>query len=118
MPRDCEKNPEWMFVPKHRTTMADWDNEYPHEASAKPHGRSFYDPYAYGTDELVKELELLVWQDGILIERRKAKYMDRGQTIGVCSGELTNYAFAECVSGFVHGRPISPAALKRMGVNV
>jgi hypothetical protein len=41
-----------------------------------------------------------------------------GVTVGVCQGEETEYVFAECTSGFVHGRPISKRALRALGVKV
>lgn len=39
--------------------------------------------------------------------------------VGVCSGEETQYIFAEWRSdGLVHGRPISVKRLREMGVSV
>jgi len=99
--------------------MADWAAEIPHKSSAKKNGRAFYNPYVYGSDELINELEMRCWEEGILIERTGKKYMHVvGQIVGVCSGEVTEYVFAECASGFVHGRPISTTALKGMGVDI
>lgn len=30
----------------------------------------------------------------------------------------TSYMFAECTSGFYHGRPISPQKLRQLGVDI
>jgi hypothetical protein len=99
-------------------TKAQWDGLVWHEKTARGGYPSQYNPHRYGSDPAVRQLELKCFRKGILIEPRGARYMHLGHIVGVCSGEETEYVFAECSSGFVHGRPISTIALKKMGVAV
>jgi hypothetical protein len=49
--------------------------------------------------------------------KRRTYYLLLNHDVGACSGEFTRYVFAEWhVSGAIHGRPISLAALQRMGI--
>ena len=119
MSPDCLDNPVWQYYPRHRhATREDWDNKIPHKRSAERGGLSKYNPYLFGSDEEVSELEMRCHRTGVLIEFREAHYLYVGLVVGVCSGDETEYVFAECSSGFVHGRPISITALKKMGVEV
>lgn len=121
MSRDCEENPEWSYYERHRgTTVRDWDSGLAQRKSGEQAGRAKYNPHLYASDEAVMSLEMDCWATGTLIEGKNARYkhLGAGVIVGVCSGVETEYVFAECASGFVHGRPISKTALKRMGVDL
>lgn len=68
------------------------------------------------------DLELRCIEHGTLISdtgKRRTYWLDASETVGACSGDFTTIVFAEWVeSGAIHGRPISKAALKRLGVNI
>jgi hypothetical protein len=49
---------------------------------------------------------------------KRTYYMKTDSTVGACCGELTEFVFAEENKGRVHGRPISLAALKKLGVKL
>jgi hypothetical protein len=58
----------------------------------------------------------------VYIDHAKIKkfYMKRNGIVGACSGQLTEYVFAEwhAADGSVHGRPISISRLREMGVDL
>jgi len=118
---DCIKpngNPQWQFYHRHRgVSCAQWDQELPHKASARPKGLAKYNPYFYACDTSISALEIDCWNNGIDIPGKNAAYKHMGHIVGVCRGQETEYAFAECTSGFVHGRPVSKDALKDMGIH-
>ncbi len=120
MSPDCEQNPEWAYYPKHRkATCASWDNGVPHEFSAQGEGRAQYNPHFYGSDEAVRDLEMkCYYAEGIPLPGPFARYMQVDHIVGVCLGEETQYVYVECISGFVHDRPISRKALKKRGVDL
>jgi hypothetical protein len=120
MPRPEPKM--WQSRKKHRKANPRlWDDGTAKSNSAEPHGESQYNPYEFGTDDAVRELEFRCVDQGIMIvdeEHLKKFYMDVGRVVGVCSGEETTFVLAEWCSGEVHGRPISKKALLRMGVKL
>jgi hypothetical protein len=90
--------------------------------TGQPRGVAQYNPYLYGSDAAVEEVELRCLREGNSIHACGNKftfYMRvRGVIVGACSGFDTEYIFVECNSGFVHGRPISQQALREMGVAI
>ena len=119
MSPDCEHNPVWTYYPKHRkATCESWDKGIPHEFSAQGDGRAQYNPYRYGNDDAVRELEMKCYTEGTPMAGPFARCLRVDHVVGVCLGVETQYVYVECTSGFVHGRPISPQALKKRGVDV
>ncbi len=101
--------------------MRQWNSQEAHQRTAAPDAASQYNPHFFGTDEAVQELEMKCVEKGMLISEsvhRRTYYMKVDEIVGVCRGEETNFVFAEETSGNVHGRPISKAALREMGVVV
>jgi hypothetical protein len=74
------------------------------------------------TDEAQEALEMSIIKDGILICQKGSIlmfYMDIGRTIGASAGIETSLVYVEYnTSGDVHGCPISPEELRRLGVKV
>ena len=113
----------WVRYTHHRqAAIAEWDAGLTLKRTAEPEEDSQYNPHLFGTDQAVMRIELLCVETGTQIRdsgNRETKYLRLpGVIVGVCSGEYTEYVFAECTSGFYHGRPISAAALRRLGVEV
>lgn len=118
MVRDCS-NPEWQYYDRHRRAKRpDWDSGRAKASSGKPNGLAQYNPYLYGHDATVKSIEMDCWSSGIEIPGHGTKYKQADNVVGVCSGVETEFVFAECTDGFVHGRPISKKALSKMGVRI
>jgi hypothetical protein len=85
-------------------------------------GDSQYDPHL-SLDEQ-RTLELLCIDEGEAytdVGEVQKFYMKVDRIIGACSGELTDYIFAQWdggKGGLIHGRPISVKRLREMGVSV
>lgn len=117
MSPDCVNDPQWERIGKHRLANCRlWNNGKARAISAKPRGPSQYYPYVYSTDEAIKAIEMRCYKHGTPMPHGFAKYLHVGHVVGVCMGHETEYVFAECCSGFVHGRPISDVALRIKGV--
>lgn len=118
MSPDCDHNPEWVRYERHRVaTPADWDAGIPLRRSAEPRGRAQYNPYRFGSDEAVREMELRCFRTGKPLPGKRARYLQTEEVVGVGSGFVTSLVYAECTSGFVHGRPSSPQVLReRWGI--
>jgi|GEM_PF-5196362 len=114
--RSCEENPEWAYYKRHRlASRRTWDEGRARKSSE--HGPAQYNPHIYQDDVRVEELELTCWRTDIPIPNRpNARYMRAADVVGVCKGIETEFVFAECTDGFVHGRPISDVALRFLGV--
>jgi hypothetical protein len=113
----------WLRYRKHRrATVGEWDAGVTLRETAQIGADSQYNPHLLETDEQVRELELRCYLQGELIRdsiNRETRYFQIADTIvGACSGVYTSFVFVECTSGFFHGRPISPKALRRLGVIV
>lgn len=108
---------QWQRVVKHRqANAAKWASSQARTWSEGPYGAAQYDPGRYGTDPAVEELELGCVEHGKLLSdtgKRRTYYRKMDHTVGVCSGEPTEYVFAEwLMSGEIHGRPISKSLLQ------
>jgi hypothetical protein len=85
-------------------------------------GDSQYDPHLTRAEQ--EQLEMLCIDEGeayVDVGDVQKFYMDVGRTIGACSGELTQYIFAQWdrgKGGLVHGRPISIRRLREMQVSI
>ena len=117
----------WQRRLKHRkATIRTWDNGDAQRWSAQHVSESQYNPHVLVTDNDVRAIELRCLNEGIEIASlstvKRMFYMERrdlGDYVGVCSGELTFYVFAEWHrSGAIHGRPISSTALHQKGVRI
>jgi hypothetical protein len=112
----------WKRYPFHRKANAtSWDKGEAQARTAKKE-KSQYNPHLYATDDQVRELEERCVDTGILISDfgiKRTYYLKTDHVIGVCRGELTSYVFAEWHQcGDIHGRPISEAALRNLGVKL
>ena len=107
---------------KHRSaTVGQWKINIVRTRTNERRAHSQYNPEIYSSDEAIRELEILCVDEGELIvdcDHKKTFYMKTETIVGACSGELTCYVFAEWKSREVHGRPISKAALAKMGVKL
>ncbi len=114
----------WERYPKHRkATTRDWDSGLVLKWSAAHESHAQYNPYGFGSDEDVEELEVRCVNDGTPIcmgETKWTFYLNVYRVVGVCCGQETDYVFAEwnLSGGAIHGRPISKKALRAMGVTV
>jgi len=113
----------WQNRPKHRkATCRTWDNDDAKRWTADEDGEAQYNPYLFPDDASVQEIELRCIETGEPIKttgRKRTFYLNCFQTVGVCSGEHTEYVFAEWLeAGEYHGRPISITALRNKGVRV
>jgi hypothetical protein len=113
----------WYRYGKHRqSTTAQFQASHARKWSGQHGGSSQYDPVRYGTDQSIEQLEMDCVEQGIRIDgdvnvRRFYRHM--GHVVGVCSGEFTEYVYAEwCVSGEIHGRPVSEKKLAKYGVTL
>jgi len=113
-------NPEWVKYRNHRRAkVKDWEASRAKKSTEK--GDAQYSPVDFGTDTAVEELEFHCLKKGKLIresENRITLYCDMERIIGACSGEFTQFVFVEMTCGKYHGRPISPSALKTLGVTL
>lgn len=113
----------WQNYKKHRrSTIRDWRSGKAKEWSRGDESNAQYNPSGYNSDEAVQKLELDCIRDGTVIRSsaiKKTFYMLMPNIVGLCCGTLTRYVFAEWhQTGAVHGRPICPASLAKMGVHV
>jgi hypothetical protein len=111
----------WLKYTHHRLAeIQSWDSRETHAKTRGPGADSQYNPHLFQTDEQVRAIEERCILEGIVIREtanKVKKYLQvRGVIIGACSGMDTDCVFAECTSGFYHGRPISDIALRKMGV--
>ena len=113
-----------MQLDKHRKAKTrTWDDGSARKWSEDHESESQYNPYEFGTDEAVREIELRCVEEGVPIrigEKKCTFYLNVHRTVGVCSGIETNFVFAEWLKsgGAIHGRPISERALNKKGVNL
>ena len=118
MPRPELQPRRWLRLAKHRkATSRNW----PQAIEWTKRGDSQYHPDL--TDAVTRQLELTCIDEGepyrVDSPHIKKFYMKADHVVGVCCGSLTHFVFAEWKSdGFVHGRPISVARLRAMGVHV
>lgn len=88
----------WLSLEKHRkVNKKRWDNG---QALAMSKNKaSQYNPHLYFTDEEVKALETLCLSTGTVIyenaDFRSCYLRIPGVEVGVCSGEITEYVYAE-----------------------
>lgn len=111
----------WRRLKKHReVTKKHWDASDARKWSKGGHAQ--YNPHHYHTDQQIEAIERLCLATGIpLVDAGNfvSCYLHLpGQIVGACSGEFTEYVYAEMYNGQYHGYPISPQLLrKRHGVN-
>lgn len=110
----------WLRYTHHRrATIEEWDAGITRRSTVG--GDSQYNPHIYNNDAAISELELRCVVEGTVIREthnKRTAYMKLTDVVGACSGEDTNYCFAECTSGFYHGRPICERELKRLGATL
>ena len=120
MPRPVVTANEWIRYEKHRkANVKSWDNS---DATRwTQDGPSQYNPHFYHTDQEILTVEMDCVNSGTPIDTSDPNphefymYLD-GPPVGACSGEKTNYVFAEHNHQGFHGRPISDKALRNKGV--
>jgi hypothetical protein len=108
----------WVYYEKHRlATVAQWGAGTTLSDSIA--GNAQYNPNLVGSDAAVEAVEWACISTGIVIREtanKVTKYLHLpGIAVGACSGEYTEYVFAEATSGFFHGRPICMRELRRLG---
>jgi hypothetical protein len=113
----------WQRYRKHRrSTVERWDSGETLIGTSRPGADSQYNPHLFPNDDAVQTFELSCYMQGQLIQdsgNRETRYFRFDDAVvGACNGVYTHYAFVECTSGFFHGRPISPQALRILGVTV
>ena len=122
MPRPELQPRRWDFLPKHRKvrSQAKWD-------SGEALARTINEPSQYLADitlAMQQALEMHCIDEGVMFRDHgevKRFYLKSGRIVGACSGELTEYVYAEWDSGsggLVHGRPISIRRLREMQVSI
>ncbi len=81
----------WQAIPKHRkATTRDWDKGKVLEWSSRIGSQSQYNPYSYGSDEAVSELEMKCVENGepiLAAGIKRTFYLNTFATTGVCLGE-------------------------------
>jgi hypothetical protein len=111
----------WQYYTHHRrATIAEWDAGETLRNTANG-GDAQYNPHIYSTHESIRELELHCILDGKIIRETPNKltaFMKLDVVVGACSGQYTPYVFAECTSGFYHGRPMCEDALRKIGASI
>jgi hypothetical protein len=114
------RNDGWLDYTHHRrATIQEWDSGV--TLTKTKNGDSQYNPHFYSTDEQIRELELHCVMEGAIIREtanKRTAFMKLNHIVGACSGFETRYAFAECTSGFYHGRPMCEEKLKQLGATL
>jgi len=121
VPRPHLQPRRWEVLRKHR--KADLRKWYRDDVCWRTvDGDSQYDPHL--TIDEQRNLEFLCIDEGEVytdVGEVQKFYMNVGRIIGACSGELTQYIFAQWdggKGGLIHGRPISVKRLRQMQVAI
>lgn len=114
---------QWEYRPKHREAKAaDWIAKDTLKWTIPKGAPSQYNPLIYTSNADVEQAELDCVDNGVCLKFTKNVrkfYRKLDHVVGACSGEETNYIYAEWhMSGAIHGRPISEKLLKQYGVKL
>lgn len=108
----------WRRLRKHTdVNRTIWDASEARRRSGQPDGAALYNPYLYHSNPQIETLERRCIETGIVISDTgnfaSCYLLVAGGPVGACSGEFTNYVYAEMYGGTYHGYPISPSLLKK-----